>query len=154
MNKLVGILAALLVMSDQKNKSVAVGQQLDERREARPESEVPAETPEASTGRAGSTLEQDAAPEGDEPQHGFWEDRNYCWIVLCKNNWFHLRENSLYRHHIPLGETDGVSPLPVLTGPFHARCDRCGREYRYKPSEVLRYEEELPKAFRPHPLFG
>jgi len=27
------------------------------------------------------------------------------------------------------------------------------KEYRYKPSEVLRYEQELPESFIPHSLF-
>jgi len=87
------------------------------------------------------------------PQPGFWEDRNYCWVVLCKNHWFHMRQNVFYRHQIVLGETDAVSPPPAFDGPFPVRCDSCGREYRYKPSELLRYEAELPEGFSPHPLF-
>jgi hypothetical protein len=29
----------------------------------------------------------------------------------------------------------------------------CGKEYVYKPSDVLRIERELPEGFIPHPLF-
>jgi hypothetical protein len=29
----------------------------------------------------------------------------------------------------------------------------CGKEYVYKPSEVLRIERELPEGFIPHRLF-
>ena len=82
-----------------------------------------------------------------------WENTNYCWIVRCKNHWFHVLENIFYRHRIPLGETDAVSPPPALTGPFLVKCDRCGREYSYLPSDVLRFAVELPESFKPHPLF-
>jgi hypothetical protein len=30
-----------------------------------------------------------------------WEDANYCWVVLCKNYWFHVRQNFFFRHRIP-----------------------------------------------------
>src|SRR5258708_38961019 len=33
------------------------------------------------------------------------------------------------------------------------RCDECHKEYRYKPSDLLRFEQELPESFSPHPLF-
>jgi len=82
-----------------------------------------------------------------------WENSDYCWVVLCKNSWFHLRRNLFSSHRIPLGETDAVTPLPVLTGPFPVRCDECGKEYFYKPSDVRRYEQQLPQEFTPHPLF-
>ncbi len=82
-----------------------------------------------------------------------WENNSYCWVVMCKNNWFHRRENLFYKHRIPLAETDVYEPLPDLKGAFTVRCDGCHKEYRYKPSEVLRYEQELPGSFTPHPLF-
>ena len=88
-----------------------------------------------------------------QPAQDFWENRNYCWVVLCKNHWFHLRQNWFYRYRILLGQTDAVSPLPALEARFPVRCDRCGREYLYKPAEVLKYEADLPKSFKPHPLF-
>jgi hypothetical protein len=82
-----------------------------------------------------------------------WDDNNYCWIVFCKNRWFHWRQNLFYRHRILLGETDEVTPPPKLKGPFVAKCDNCGKEYTYRRREVLRHEEELPEGFTPHPLF-
>jgi hypothetical protein len=85
--------------------------------------------------------------------HCMWEDSHYCWVVRCKNHWFHVRENIFFRHRIPLGETDAVASLPALNGPFKVRCDVCGKEYSYKPAEVLKFEQELPESFTSHPLF-
>ena len=82
-----------------------------------------------------------------------WEDPNYCWVVLCKNHWFHMRQNFLFRHKIPLAETDAVTPLPPLGKPFTVRCDECRRTYTYRPKDVRRIELELPASFKPHPLF-
>ena len=82
-----------------------------------------------------------------------WVDSHYCWVVLCKNHWFHLRQNLFFRHRIPLAETDPVSPRPSLEGHFRVQCDDCRKEYFYKPSEVLKYEQELSDSFTPHPLF-
>src|SRR5258706_4345787 len=82
-----------------------------------------------------------------------WEDNNYCWVVLCKNNWFHRRESLFYKHRIPLAETDVYAPVPALKSSFTARCDECHKEYLYKPSDVLRHDQELPVSFIPHPLF-
>jgi hypothetical protein len=82
-----------------------------------------------------------------------WVDSHYCWVVLCKNHWFHLRQNLFYRHRIPLAETDPVAPRPSLEGRFRVQCDDCRKEYLYKPSEVLKYEQELSDSFSPHPLF-
>jgi len=82
-----------------------------------------------------------------------WEDSNYCWVVLCKNSWFHLRQSLFSSHRIPLGETDAVMSPPALDGPFPVRCDECGKEYLYKPSDLRRFEQELPESFVPHPLF-
>jgi len=82
-----------------------------------------------------------------------WEDNHYCWVVLCKNHWFHLRKNLFFGHKIPLGEADAFSSCPVLDGPFTVACDECGKEYLYKASEVRRFDQELPESFTPHPLF-
>jgi len=82
-----------------------------------------------------------------------WEDIGYCWVVLCKNKWFHLRQSLFSSHRIPLGESDGVMALPALGRHFRVRCDECGKEYFYKPSDVRRFEQELPENFTPHPLF-
>jgi hypothetical protein len=82
-----------------------------------------------------------------------WVDSHYCWVVLCKNHWFHLRQNLFFRHRIPLAETDPVAPRPSLDARFSVRCDDCRKEYFYKPSDVLKYEQELSDSFTPHPLF-
>jgi hypothetical protein len=82
-----------------------------------------------------------------------WVDSHYCWVVLCKNHWFHLRQNLFFRHRIPLAETDPVAPRPVLEGRFRVRCDDCHKEYFYKRTDVLKFEQELPDSFSPHPLF-
>jgi hypothetical protein len=114
---------------------------------------VPAEQRGKSSGLAAKEIAASEANLETGPQHGFWEDNNYCWVVLCKNHWFHMKQNVFYRHRIIIGETDAVSPPPALQGPFSVRCDSCGREYQYKPSDVLRSEAELPEGFKPHPLF-
>jgi hypothetical protein len=88
-----------------------------------------------------------------KPRHAAWEDSSYCWVVSCKNQWVHRRQNLFHPHPIPLGETDAVRPRPAIDRRFTAQCDDCGREYVYKPSEVLRYERDLPPSFIPHPLF-
>ncbi len=82
-----------------------------------------------------------------------WEDCSYCWVVLCKNNWFHKRQNLFSKHKIPLAETDVYAPPPALKSSFLVKCDECHKEYLYKPSEVLRHDQELPASFLPHPLF-
>jgi hypothetical protein len=82
-----------------------------------------------------------------------WEDNSYCWVVLCKNNWFHYRQSLSSKHKIPLAETDAYAPPPTIQNSFRVRCDECHKEYLYKPSELLRHDQELPAAFNPHPLF-
>ena len=85
-----------------------------------------------------------------------WEDNRYFWVVLCKNGVFHIRKSfSLnHRERIPLAETDAVTPCPVVNCTFNVRCDRCGEEYSYKSSEVLRFElDPAPEAFTPHSIF-
>ena len=89
----------------------------------------------------------------EEPAKEMWVDSNYCWVVVCKNDSFHRRPNIFNVHRIPLGETDAVSPRPRLDKPFAARCDECGKEYIYQPSDVLKYEMEAPASFVTHPLF-
>ena len=82
-----------------------------------------------------------------------WEDSRYFWVVHCKNHWFHARKNLFFRHRIPLAETDAYTSRPAIDCRFRARCDECGKEYMYKPSEVVRLELEPPESFTPHPLF-
>jgi hypothetical protein len=82
-----------------------------------------------------------------------WEDSNYCWVVLCKNHWFHLMKNFLFKHRIPLGYADAYMSVPSLKGHFSVKCDVCGAVNSYEPSEVMRVEQDLPDSFTPHPLF-
>ena len=65
-----------------------------------------------------------------------WEDIHYSWVVLCKNYFFHMRQNLFFRHRIPLAYTDPFSPVPDVEGPFKVRCDDCGKTYMYKRSDV------------------
>lgn len=82
-----------------------------------------------------------------------WEDSRYFWVVPCKNHWYHLRQNLFFRHRIPLAETDAITPRPAIDCRFRVRCDECGKEYTYKPSEVLQSDREPAESFTPHPLF-
>ncbi len=83
-----------------------------------------------------------------------WPDLEYCWVVICKNQAFHHRQNLFFGHKIPLGRTDAFATLPALTDRIKVRCDDCGKEYSYQPAEVLRADLELPESFVPHPLFS
>ena len=89
-----------------------------------------------------------------KPAKEMWVGSDYCWVVVCKNNLFHHHPNIFNVHRIPLGETDAVSPRPNIDKPFAVRCDECGKEYMYQPSDVLRYEMEVPASFVAHPLFS
>jgi len=89
----------------------------------------------------------------DEPREDLWVDCSYCWVVACKNHWFHRRRNLFNVHRIPLVETDAVSTRPPIKQYFVAQCDECFKEHVYKPSDVLRWEMEPPSSFVPHPLF-
>ena len=121
---------------------------------------VPVAAPEATAGAAKATPAPVAAPavtggagKAVEPATGLWKDIHYYWVVLCKNYFFHMRQNLFFRHRIPLGATDPFSPVPSLDGPFQVRCDDCGKTYSYKRSDVRRYEQEITGSFTPHPLF-
>ena len=84
----------------------------------------------------------------------WWEnvDAEYFWVVLCKNEKFHRHLNPAHSHRIPLGQTETITGKPVNT-PFRVRCDSCGSEDVYMPSDVMRWEMEAPRSFEPHPLF-
>lgn len=82
-----------------------------------------------------------------------WLDHDYCWVVVCKNRRFHRHPNPFRIHRIPLGQTDTLEPRPRINSPFDVRCDECGKTHTYQPSEVLRYEMDVPPSFVPHPLF-
>jgi hypothetical protein len=88
-----------------------------------------------------------------EARRELWVDCSCCWVVVCKNHWFHRKRNLFNVHRIPLGETDTVSTRPSIKQHFIAQCDECFKEYVYKPSEVLRWEMQPPPSFIPHPLF-
>lgn len=105
-----------------------------------PKATQPAEVPVAQT-------------VSDVSGKGLWDDCSYCWVVVCKNHWFHRKGNPFNVYRIPLGETDAVSTRPAINQHFVAQCDKCFREYVYKPSDVLRWEMEPPSSFVPHPLF-
>ena len=136
---------------------------LQDQKTPREEQAVPANTGGSLSGadaRGLTGVEVAAAPavstdtnREKSARKGMWVDSHYCWVVLCKNHWFHLRQNLFFRHRIPLAETDPLAPSPSLDGPFRVRCDDCRKEYLYKPSAVLRFEQELPDSFTPHPLF-
>jgi hypothetical protein len=81
-------------------------------------------------------------------------DAEYFWIVLCKTHFHHLLQNRSAGHPILLGETDSVSPPPLIQQSFKAKCDACGKEYSYDPHDLLRFETEPPDAFVAHPLFS
>ena len=93
------------------------------------------------------------AEEEIQPAKEMWVGSDYCWVVVCKNDLFHRHPNVFNVHRIPLGETDAVSPRPRLDKPFAVRCDECGKQYMYQPSDVLRYEMDAPASFVTHPLF-
>jgi len=121
---------------------------------------IPVAAPQVTAGVAEPAPTPVAAPlvtggtgKVTESATGAWQDIRYYWVVLCKNYFFHMRQNLFFRHRIPLGVTDPFSPVPSLDGPFKVRCDDCGKTYSYKPSDVRRYEQEIAGSFTPHPLF-
>lgn len=91
--------------------------------------------------------------QADEPEKGLWVDCSYCWVVVCKNRWFHRKRNIFNVHRIPLAQTDAVADRPAIDRRFLVRCGECGKAYMFKPSEVLRWEMDVPPSFIPHPLF-
>ena len=58
----------------------------------------------------------------------------------------------MFGHKLPLAETDAFEPMPV-SGPFLAKCDECGVEHSYEPTEVLRLELQVPEGFATHARF-
>jgi hypothetical protein len=77
----------------------------------------------------------------------------YLWVVICKNHKFHNHQNIFSGHKIPLGETDAFAPPPKLENRMRVRCDECGEEHSYGPTDVVRLQMEVATDFRPHPLF-
>jgi hypothetical protein len=81
-------------------------------------------------------------------------DSPYAWIVVCKNEKFHRRDNAFFGYKIALAETDPFASPPSFEGTFRARCDKCGQEYAYNHHELMKLELDLPGDFKPHPLFA
>jgi hypothetical protein len=82
-----------------------------------------------------------------------WSNATYFCVVICKNTKGHKGENVMFRHNIPLAETDAFEALPV-TGSLLVKCNGCGEEYIFEPSEVLRLEMEAPEHFTTHARFN
>ncbi len=97
-----------------------------------------------------------SSPADDEPGMAetgtTWSETGYFWIVLCKNRLHHFLRSIWVKHPILLGEADSVSPPPLI-GDFLVKCDECGKEFRYHPRELMRFETEPRRPFVPHPLF-
>ena len=109
--------------------------------------------------RHGDAMRQDAkVAVGDaggelRARKELWVNSDYYWVVVCKNDKFHRHPNRFNMHRIPLGETDTVAARPPIARQFVVRCDECGMECLYEPSDVLRCEMEIPSSFVPHLLF-
>ncbi len=78
-----------------------------------------------------------------EPAKEMWVDSNYCWVVVCKNHWFHGRGNFFTVHRIPLGETDAVLPRPNIDKPFRVRCF-AARSNPTKPTNTSPHRPRSP----------
>jgi hypothetical protein len=81
------------------------------------------------------------------------QEKQYYWIVICKNRRFHAKQNRLFGHPIPLAETDFYSIMPALESCFSVQCDECGKDYAYCPSDVMRLEMYPVEWIFTHPLF-
>jgi len=82
-----------------------------------------------------------------------WEDKQYFWVVICKNRHFHEHQSFWAGHKIFLGETDSYSPLPIAEPQIRVQCDACGKEYEYLLKEILRFESDPVEGFVEHPQF-
>jgi len=77
----------------------------------------------------------------------------YYWVVICKNRKFHEQQNIYSGHKIALCETDEFTPPPQMEL-FTVRCDECGENQSYGPSDLVRFQMPLVPNFKPHPLFA
>jgi hypothetical protein len=82
-----------------------------------------------------------------------WGDKQYYWVVICKNRSFHKHQNFWAGYKIFLGETDSFSDLPIIVPRIVVRCDACGKEYEYSQKEILKFESDPVNSFVEHPLF-
>ena len=49
---------------------------------------------------------------------------------------------------------DAFSPPPAIDFRLTVRCDECGEENTYDPSELVRFQMDFGPDFKPHPLFA
>ena len=82
-----------------------------------------------------------------------WEDKQYFWVVICKNRKFHEQQNFWAGYKIFLAETDAYSPMPQVPAKVSVLCDSCHKVFDYSPKEILRFEADQVAAFEEHPLF-
>lgn len=83
-----------------------------------------------------------------------WEDKEYYWVVICRNRHFHEQHQSFWAgYKIFLGATDSYSPLPINQPRITVKCDSCGKEYEYNRKEIMRFESDPVDSFVEHPLF-
>jgi hypothetical protein len=82
-----------------------------------------------------------------------WDDKQYFWVVICKNRHFHEHQSFWGGHKIFLGETDSYSSLPIRDPRISVTCNDCGKEYEYTQKEILRFESDPMEGFVGHPLF-
>lgn len=79
---------------------------------------------------------------------------DYIWVVICKNDEFHIKKNAFSGHKIPLGETDAFENPPDIGDGLKVRCDACGQENTYFPADIMRLQMQVSASFKPHPLFA
>jgi len=102
--------------------------------------------------RRGAVPVSERAPERGSAMSE-WDDKQYYWVVICKNRHFHEHQNIWFGHKILLGETDSFSSLPITLPRIRVACDSCGKEYEYSQKEILRAESDPIAGFEEHPLF-
>lgn len=79
---------------------------------------------------------------------------DYIWVVICKNDEFHIKNNSFSGYKIALGETDAFENPPEIGDGLKVRCDACGQENTYVADDVMRLQMQVAANFKPHPRFG
>jgi hypothetical protein len=99
-------------------------------------------------------LSEDRLPSQSRWRDAMTHQKEYFWIVMCKNHRYHFRQNRVAGHPVLLGQTDPFSAPPRLEFDFMAKCDDCGKEYAYSPADLLRFETESPESFVAHSLFA
>jgi hypothetical protein len=82
-----------------------------------------------------------------------WEDRQYCWVVFCKNWLFHLRQNIFHRHRIPLGFSDGITRRPPIDARFRRSATCAARNTSANPLKWCDTNRSRPSLFSHIPYF-